>query len=585
MDRDSFVHRLVGSVVQTLVSLAVVVLVVGGAALLILNQGEGVEDGSWLMLDLYGEVLEYDPPGGPLDKMVGGGALTLQDMLDNLGKAAIDDRVAGVIFRISSSNDAGFAKLYELRKAVDRVQQAGKPVYAWADALSARSLYLAAGCDKVMMPAGGYLTFKGFRMERFYVRSMLDKLGVNPHLHKIKDYKAAAEMVMRTEASEAAKENMQWIMEGIWDEVVGSLAEERGLSEEQLIELMEYVDYTPNEAAAAGLIDEVVYLQDLQDRLKADDDEMLRTVSHGAYAEISWKDAGRDEGETVAVVHAQGNIGGRENRIDPLMGVMMGHESIITELQRCRYDDDVKAVVFRVDSGGGESLASDLMAHEVDRLAQVKPVVVSMVDVAGSGGYYIAYKGTRLMADPVTITGSIGSINGWFNMKGFYDKIGFNKDGLSMGPMADFGTDMRDPTPEEWARHSEAHYISFNEWLADVAQRRGMSFEHAETLAHGRTWTGAQAVENGLIDAVGTLDDAIALAAELAELEEGKHPKVVHLPESVGLIRSLLGMGGSSPSDPVAAAARAAVYREMRSQVRDTMHFLEHGAADVVVAP
>ncbi len=582
MNREPFLTRLVQSVLLTVSTVVVIAALVAGGVYLATAKDKKIQDGSWLVLDLYGEVHEYDPPGGPLGAVMGGGALTLQDMLDNLGKAAVDERIAGVIFRISSSNDAGWAKLQELRRAVDKVQDAGKPVHAWADALDVRSLYLAAGCDDVMMPTGGYMTFKGAHMARPYIRAMLDKLGIVPHLHKIQDYKAAAEIIMDTHASEPALENMRWLADDVWETVMNALADERSLSRDQLLELMAYAIFTPTEAQDAGLIDEVVYMQDLEDRLKGEKDTRLRTVGHEQYAKVSWKDAGvKKTGPTVAVVHAQGNIGGRENRIDPLMGVMMGHESIVTELQRCRFDDKVKAVVFRIDSGGGESLASDLMAHEVARLAEVKPVVISMVDVAASGGYYIAYKGTRLLADPLTVTGSIGSINGFFNMRGFYDRIGFNKDGISMGPMAELGTDMREPTAEEWARHTEAHWISFNEWLADVAARRGLEFAAAEKLAHGRTWTGTQAKANGLIDDVGNLDDAVALAAELAELDTDRPPRVVHLPEKQGLLASLTG-GGKGAGDPVAAALRAALYRGLRGQVRDTAGFLQDGAAHVV---
>ncbi|RKZ14879.1 signal peptide peptidase SppA, partial [bacterium] len=513
----SFLDRLVRTTLVNLVSFIVFIAVIGGIAYFALNKDTKIEDGTWLVLDLYGDLHEYHTPSGPLGPLMGGDELTLQDMLDNLGKAAMDDRIAGVIFKMSSSNSAGMAKLQELRQAVDKVQAVGKPVYAWADALTARTFYLASGCDSVLMPDGGYFDFRGISVQLPYIRGVLDKLGIKPHLHKIKDYKAAAEVVMDKQMSDAVKENVRWRYGEIWEEVLNTLAAERGLDRAQLVEAMEYAEFTTREAVTAGLIDETVYMQDLAERLKGEKDDRLKTVSHGAYTDVSWEDAGLKTGDTVAVVHAQGNIGGRENRVDPMMGIMMGHESIVRELQRCRYDEDVKAVVFRVDSGGGESLASDLMSHEVDKLSQVKPVVVSMVDVAASGGYYIAYKGTKIMAGPMTVTGSIGSINGFFNMKGFYDKIGFTKDGISFGPNADLGSDMRDPTDEEWQRHSEAHYITFNEWLQDVADRRGMTFEHAQTLAHGRTWTGTQALDNGLIDAVGNLDDAIALAMELAE--------------------------------------------------------------------
>jgi len=581
VNQESFFKRLVHSVLLTVCTLVVVLALIGGGVWLAVNKDDRIESGSWLVLDLYGDVHEYDPPGGPLGAVMNGDALTLQDLLDNLGKVAIDDRIAGVILHISSSNNTGFAKLQELRRAVDKVQAAGKPVHAWADALDMRSLWLAAGCDRVQMPTGGYLTFKGASTQRMYLRGMLDKLGVVPHLHKIKDYKAAAEMIMDTHASDAARENMQWLMDDVWATIMADLARERGLDEARLLKHMEYAIFTPTEAVAAGLIDECIYLQDLEERLKKDKDERLRTVSHEQYAKTSWKDVGLKTGKTVAVVHAQGNIGGRENRVDPLMGIMMGHETIVRELQRCRHDDDVKAVVFRIDSGGGESLASDLMAHEVDLLSAVKPVVISMVDVAGSGGYYIAYKGTKLMANPLTITGSIGSINGLFNLKGFYDKIGVSKDGIAKGPMAEYGTDMRDPTPAEWERHTEAHWLSFNEWLADVARERGLAFAAAESLAHGRTWTGTQAVANGLIDAVGNLDDAIALAAKLADLDPGKAPKVVHLPAEQSLFASLLGSEAGA-ADPVATAVRSALYRSLREQVRETGAFLQDGAANVV---
>lgn len=584
MSHPSFFHSLVRSVLLTILTILILAGLTVAGFMIADSQDGKIAKGSWLVLDLYGEVHEYDPPGGPLGTALGGPGLTLQDLLDNLGKAAIDERIAGVIFQISSANTAGWAKLQEMRQAVDKVQAAGKPVYAWGDALDLRSLYLAAGCDKVLMPAGGYIECRGMNLQLPFVRGVLDKLGIVPHLHKIKDYKAAAEIVMDKRMSEPARRNRQWIADDVWNAVTAALATERKMPIERLFELMAYAEFTPAEAQQAGLIDECIYMQELEERLKAGQEgnqEELKTVSHEDYAKVSWQDAGRHEGKVVAVVHAQGNIGGRESRIDPLMGIMMGHESIVRELQRCRSDEKVKAVVFRVDSGGGESLASDLMAHEVDRLAQVKPVVVSMVDVAGSGGYYIAYKATKLVADPLTVTGSIGSINGFFNMKGFYDKIGLTKDGIAVGPMAELGTDYRDPTPEEWARHTQAHWISFNEWLADVAARRGWSFAEAESLAHGRVYTGTQAVGNGMIDAVGGLDEAVALAAGLAGLDSDESPKVIHLPEREGLLESLIGKE-SGPRDPVAAAVRAALYREVRSQVRQTGTFLEEGYVNVV---
>jgi protease-4 len=221
------------------------------------------------------------------------------------------------------------------------------------------------------------------------------------------------------------------------------------------------------------------------------------------------------------------------------------------------------------------------MAHEVALTAAEKPVVVSMVDVAGSGGYYIAYKATKMLADPLTRTGSIGSINGFFNLKGFYDKIGLSKDFVSKGPMARLGTDYRDPTDEEWDRHVDAHWKNFNSWLADVARHRGMTFAHAESLAHGRVFTGRQAAENGLIDGLGNLDDAVQMAAELAGIDPETPLKVVHLPEKQSLLQMLVDSGDED--GPVATALRWYVYRTARQDLQETARFLN--SSNLAVMP
>ncbi len=583
-ESQSYISSLMRSVTVSLLTLMIVVALIAGGIYLGTNKGSDIDDHSWLVLDLYGSISEYDTPGGPLAMVSGGGGLTLQDMLDNLGKAALDDRIEGVIFHISASNSAGWAKLEELRLAVDKVQAAGKPVHAWADVLDLKSLYLASGCDDVLMPDGGYFSLTGMSAGMPFVGGVLAKLGIIPHLHKIKDYKSAAELIMNTEMSDYAREMRSWMLDEVWEMVIPAIARERGLTEEKIIELMSYAEFQPSEALEAGLITETIYMQELEDRLKGEDDDILKIVTHDEYTKESWEDVGLKTGPVVAVVHAQGNIGGRDNRVDPIMGVMMGHESIIRELQRCRLDDEVEAVVLRIDSGGGESLASDLMAHEVGLLAKVKPVVISMVDVAASGGYYMAYKGSYLMADPLTVTGSIGSINGFFNMSGFYEKIGFNKESVTRGPMASLGTDMREPTEEEWARHTDAHWKSFNAWLADVARHRGLEFEDAEKLAHGRVWSGRQAIANGLIDGLGNLDAAVAQALLLAEVKEEKAARILHLPEKQNLIDSILS-SDENPNDPVAAAVQAAIYREVQLQTRQTVDFLQRGAANVVVLP
>ena len=307
--------------------------------------------------------------------------------------------------------------------------------------------------------------------------------------------------------------------------------------------------------------------------LKGEKDEELRTVFQERYAEVPPKKVGLKGDKTVAVIHAQGTITGSESGVSPLFGVTMGHETIVAELRRARQDDDVAAVVFRVDSRGGDSLASDLMGHEVEITAAAKPVVASMVDVAASGGYHIAYPASRILADPTTITGSIGSIGGKFNLAGFYDKLGIDHDRVTRGPMALMDSDLRDYTPEERARFEANHWNSFNHWLRDVAKHRGISFEEAELLAHGRVWSGRQAVANGLVDELGDLDRAVQVAKELAGIAADEGVTVVHYPEKKGLLESLFGEGD------VAAAARWAVWRLLREEIATTWQQLEHEPA------
>jgi len=569
---SEFVRKTLHTALSTLAGLALAVLIVAGAAYLLNRGGPDVPDGGWLVLDLYGDLPEYDPPDGLLGPLTGGGE-TLTHMLDNLDKAALDDRIAGVIFQLSSSNGAGLAKLQELRAAVTRVREAGKPVYAWGDALDNGSLYLASACDSIFMPRGGYFEIKGLHAGSMHARAMLAKLGVTPYVSKIKDYKAAAEMIMETEMTPAAREMRGWILDDVWEQTVPVIAAARGMSEDEMLAHLTYAEFEPAEAAAAGLIDGVLYRQELEARLKDADDDVLPVVSSADYAEVSWKDAGRKGGEVVAVVHAQGMIGGRESRIDPLLGTMMGHESVVAELRRCRLDDDVKAVVFRVDSNGGESLASDLIAHEVDLLADVKPVVVSMVDVAASGGYMISYRATEMMALPGTVTGSIGSINAFFDLSGLREKLGLNMDHVTRGPMAMLGGDDRAPTEQEWERHEDAHWKGYMTWFDDVAARRGFSREEMERRAYGRVFTGRQAEANGLIDRTGGLREAVARAAELAALDPGKPPRTVHLPERKGLLATLLS--GDDAGGEVAASVRAALVRSLRS---DALRLLEADA-------
>lgn len=555
----------------TLLAIVVLVAAVVGVIAIKSSQKPKIKDHSYLVVDIYGEILEYDPPGGVMMEVLGGGPETLHRILGNLEKAAVDDRIDGVIMKLSGSNTLGTAMRGEIRDAVKKVRASGKKVYAFADYMDSRVYMIAAACDSIYMPSTAYINFVGFRVVSSHFKGTLEKLGIKPNLHKIKDYKSAAELLTRSDMSPEAREMYGWLLDEGWDYYISCLEEDRGLTEEQIIELMDYALMRPVEAVERGIVDRLLYWDELGEMLKQEDDDRLRTVSMCRYEDEDPEDLGLKGKKKIAVVHAQGMIGGRKSKVDPMFGMLMGHESVNADLRKAMDDDDVTAIVFRVNSPGGESLASDLIGHQVHVATKIKPVVVSMVNVAGSGGYMISYRASKMVADPMTITGSIGSISMKFNMKGFYDKLGMTHDTVTKGPKALIWSDTRDFTPEERARFEENHWQDFNAWLADVAAFRGMTFEEAEKLAHGRVFSGRQAKENGLIDEVGGLDRAIELAKELAEIPSDEKVTVVHYPEEKDIIDLILSGGDNM----VVSAARWVLYRFIREDLAQTVQTLE----------
>lgn len=552
-----------------LLAIIVLVLLVGSIGGYMAGKQPAIEDRSWLIVEMYGDLLEYDPPGGIMSQLVDSDVETLQRILDNLEKAAVDDRIEGVIFKVAAGNSVGTAMLQEIRGAIRRVQDTDKKVLVWAESFDRQDYLLLAACDEVLVPPTAYIGFTGFSSETLHVKRAFDKLGIKPNIHKIKDYKSAAETVIREDMSEPAREMRGWIMDEMWETLLETLAADRGFDEEKIVELMQHAYFTADEALDSGLIDRIAYWDELETELKGADEDALRSVSQGRYAEVLRSKLDLDGDKKIAVIHAQGTIIGRRNDVNPLLGLTMGHESIIAEFRRARLDEDVAAIVFRVDSRGGDALGSDLMGHEVEITVGVKPVVVSMVDVAASGGYHISYRASKIVADPMTITGSIGSISGKINMKDFYDKLGITFDHVERGPMATIESDLRDFTPEERARFEENHWNGFNDWLRDVAEHRDMSFEDAEKLAHGRVWTGRQAVANGLVDEIGDLKHAIELAGQLAGIPADEQVTVEHFPKQKGLLESL--MSGDSAA---ATAAHWIVYRTIREDVAETLDFI-----------
>ena len=345
----TFLHSFTG----TIAAIVLIVLVVGVVGSCVAGKKSKIEDHSYLVVELYGELPEYDPPGDIMSKILGQDGETLQRVLGNLHKARVDDRLDGVILKVDAGSSLGRAKAEEIRLAVRRLQEAGKKVPCYAQSFSETQYYLLAVCDEIISPPTAFITFDGFARGSVHIKQALEKLGIKADISKIKDYKSAAELITRENMSEPARENIEWMLDEFWNSFTETLAQDRNLSEEQIIQLMERATFRAHEALERGLIDSMAYWDEVEARLKGEDDEELRTVSQKRYAKVEPSDLDLEGDRTIAVVHAQGMIGGRKSGVHPLFGITMGHECVIAELRRARDDEDVAVVGGEMGSDDG----------------------------------------------------------------------------------------------------------------------------------------------------------------------------------------------------------------------------------------
>jgi protease-4 len=416
----------------------------------------------------------------------------------------------------------------------------------------------------------------GFSASAPFLKGSLEKLGIEPEISKIREYKSAAEMMMEEEWTEYARENREWLMDEQWNTFMKVVGKDRGMSEGQLVAAMEHALYENGgeDGVEFGLLDEIIYWDELKGRIKPnddDDDDEEWLVSSCTYARVCPESLDLDGDKTIAVVHAAGMIGGKKSGLDPLFGETMGYESVNRDLRKAWKDEDVAAIIFRVNSGGGDALTSDLIARQIEVITADKPVIVSMVGVAASGGYVISYRGTKILANKTTITGSIGSISGKFVMKGLYDKLGITWDFVTKGPNALMMSDYHKFTDEEWEKFEQNHMAGVHTWYRDVAEHRGMTFEELEELAYGRVWTGGQAKANGLIDEVGGFKQAIAAAKELAEIPGDEQVTIVHYPVKKSPLEQLMGKGS------MASYLSYKTYQLLHHDIPNRMKMIEQG--------
>jgi protease-4 len=492
-------------------------------------------------LDLAGEILE-ERRGFSLS---GRGDHTTTELLRFFRKAEDDPAIRGIILRLGGLR-AGWATLEELREALLDFRATGKTVVCYLEDSSFGPYYLASAADYIILNPDGYLLLFGLRMERIFVTGTLEKIGVDVDLTRVGRYKSAAEMVTRDSMSDEAREMSNWIIEDIYDHVVADIAEGRGLSPEQVRAAIDAAPLIAADILDYGLVDTLAYEDEI--------DEIARSVAGIGFSKTrpseimaaeyryDWRPPPR-----IALVYATGMITSGKSGTDFLTGAKtMGAETIAEAIKEAREDRSIKAIVFRIDSGGGSGLASGIIWREVSRTIGVKPFIVSMSDVAGSGGYHIACPSDLIIADGNTITGSIGVISGKPTLKRLYNKLGITKDLVYRGAHARALSDYYRLTEEEMELLDQATREMYWDFVRKVAEGRGMTPAQVDSIGEGRVFTGRQAHSNGLIDELGGLERAIAIAIERAGLARDAEVEVITYPK--GRWPFLLGMAQSALS-------------------------------------
>lgn len=498
-----------------------------------------IENGAYLVFDLSANITDAPPAFDGLSPaaLLGGGdqsqVLQLRTVTRALRAAAKDSRIAGVVLLGSleaQGYGTGFAALSEMRAALLDFKQSGKPVVGYLDFATTRDLYLTAAATDLVLNPYGTLMVPGLASEPTFFAGAFERFGVGVQVTKVGDYKSYAEPFVRKDLSPANREQLQKLLGDLWSDLIADMAADRKLSPAALQTVVDAEGLIrPDSAVKAGLVDRLAYRDEVLAQLKTatgvtDTDKPFKQIGLADYARALPEENGH-AGNQIAVIYAEGAIVDGEGKPDEV-----GGERFARELRALRQDEDVKAIVLRVNSPGGSATASEHIQRELRLAAEAKPVVVSMGSYAASGGYWISAYSERIYAEPTTITGSIGVVGIHFDVKKLANDLGITWDGVKTGKYADIFTISRPKSPEELAIFQGMVEWIYGEFIRKVSEGRKMDAEAVRAIAGGRVWSGREAVKLGLVDELGGLDAAIAHAADTANIT-GNY-KLVEFPQT-----------------------------------------------------
>ena len=489
------------------------------------SSAKDVSDNSVMVLNMSG-ILDERSESSFMDELNGGtvGTIGLDDVLEAIGKAKDNDKIKGIYIEAGMLSADSYASLAAIRNALLDFKKSGKWIVAYGDVYTQGTYYVASVADKVFLNPSGQIDWHGISSQPVFLKDLMAKFGVKMQLAKVGTYKSAPEMYTADKMSDANREQVTAYVNGIWQNVCKAVSESRKISVEQL---NAYADNfitlnDPKDFVKYKFVDKLIYTDqidaEINKLLKQDADDNINTVS---LAEMKVVKSKEEKGEEIAVYYAYGNI------VDNATGGMLSNEhnivskTVCDDLKALMDDDDVKAVVLRINSGGGSAYASEQIWHYMEMLKKEKPVVVSMGGMAASGGYYISSGANWIVAEPTTLTGSIGIFGMFPDFSGLLtEKLGVKFDEVKTNKHSAFGTPAR-PFNEEEMRYLN-NYIDrgYALFRSRVAQGRKMKVEQVEKIAQGRVWLGQDALKVKLVDELGGLDKAVAKAAQLAKLKE-----------------------------------------------------------------
>src|SRR6202453_926021 len=488
-----------------------------------------------LVIDATGQIEEQRSPD-LFSAFRGFTTPVLHDYVDAIDAAAKDSHIAGLVVRIAPL-ETGWGKLEEIRSHLLAFRKSGKPsiCYLGYDGIGNPEYYLASACQQIWLVPTAPVSIRGMMAEAVFFRGTLDKLKVVPEFYHIAEFKTAGNTFTEKQFTPAHKEEVEGLLHSIYDQYLNDASKGRGMDRAQFEALVNRGPYSSGDAVANKIVDRLGYWDQLQDYFKG------RAHGWNPITLNRYRSSISNDGSTrIAVVHATGLIVSGDSGNTPGGGSVMGGDSVAADLRAARNDYSIKAIVLRVDSGGGSVVGSEVIRREVELANEVKPVVVSMSDVAASGGYWIAAPARKIVADRNTITGSIGVLIGKMNVSGLYNLLGMSTDSVTTSDNASLFSAQQNFTPGQREYIQKSLDQTYADFTKGVAQGRKMTVEAVDKVGKGRVWSGSQAKELGLVDELGGLDRAVEVAKDLAHIPAGESVRLVRYPEERSFFQELL---------------------------------------------